>query len=276
MAMKAGRPVMIRIFKQESELELWLQSERGYELFETYPICFWSGKLGPKVREGDRQAPEGFYRVDVSQLRLTGRNARSFYIDFPNTLDRALGRTGSSIMVHGRCTSTGCFAMTNPVMEEIYVWVERALRAGQAHIEVHAFPFRLTEANLARHMTSTWYPYWLNLKEAYDLFEHTRVPPKVSACGPKYVIEAGYGDSRLPAEPGLVPLANTCEPEEAWAWGSPIPVAEAGQTQAKPPAASRANGRNARQAYAAARRARVAAYAKRARAVAAAGKTRQQ
>ena len=97
-----------------------MQRDGRFAHFATYPICKWSGILGPKMRKGDKQAPEGFYRVGADQLRLKGRNARSFYIDYPNALERALGRTGSSIMVHGRCTSIGCFAMTNPVKEEIY------------------------------------------------------------------------------------------------------------------------------------------------------------
>jgi murein L,D-transpeptidase YafK len=280
MALKAGSPVLIRIFKKESELELWMQREGRFEHFETYPICFWSGKLGPKTREGDRQAPEGFYRVDVSQLRLKGRNARSFYIDFPNALDRALGRTGSAIMVHGRCKSIGCFAMTNPVMEEIYIMVERALREGQKHIEVHAFPFRMTESNLRAHAQSESYAYWRNLKEGYDLFEQTRVPPHVGVCHGKYVLSAGDLSSAAP-DLGSQPIPETCDTEDG---DPPAPGAEPekaselvkSQTVARKSRTPRSIGRNTRQAYAAARRARVAAYARRMRTSAAVGKSRPE
>src|SRR5215468_4219715 len=132
----AGSPVMIRIFKQDSELELWIEREGRFEHFNTYRICFWSGGLGPKVREGDRQAPEGFYSVGLQQLYAKGRRPRSFDIGYPNTFDRSLARTGSYILVHGGCSSTGCFAMTDPVMDEIYALSEQALREGQDRIEV--------------------------------------------------------------------------------------------------------------------------------------------
>jgi murein L,D-transpeptidase YafK len=192
--LRAGDPALIRIFKQESQLELWLQRSGRFALFASYSICKWSGNLGPKMRQGDKQAPEGFYRIGVDQLRLKGRNARSFYIDYPNALERALGRTGSAIMVHGGCSSIGCFAMTNPAMEEIYTLVEHALHAGQKNIEVHAFPFRMTAANLAANSRSGWYSYWLNLKQGYDLFEDTRIPPKVSVCGKEYAFDGGESD----------------------------------------------------------------------------------
>src|SRR5258705_668672 len=125
-----GNPVLIRIFKEESELELWMQTAARFELLATYPICFWSGTLGPKEYEGDRQAPEGFYTVGAHQLITSGKHARSLDIGFPNTFDRSLGRTGSHILLHGGCRSTGCFAMTDPVMDRIYALVESALRAG--------------------------------------------------------------------------------------------------------------------------------------------------
>jgi murein L,D-transpeptidase YafK len=270
--LKAGAPVMIRIFKQERELELWMQGEQVFQHFATYTICDRSGKLGPKLREGDRQAPEGFYRVDVSQLRLKGKNARSFYIDFPNAFDRALARTGSAIMVHGRCKSIGCYAMTDPAMEEIYSLVEQALYQGQPHIEVHAFPFRMTASNMSAHGKGEWQTYWLNLKEGYDLFEATRIPPIVSSCGGTYVFDPGHRQTAPPPDANA-PNAKFCEfesPVEAQVAAgarpetAPEPVKPA-VVAVKPPA-PKAAGRNARKAYAAARRARMAAHARRARA----------
>lgn len=283
-ALTAGKPLMIRIFKNESELELWMEKQGRFELFETYPICFWSGKLGPKKREGDRQAPEGFYDVDVHQLRLKGRNARSFYIDYPNALDRVLGRTGHSIMVHGRCTSIGCFAMTDPVKEEIYALVERALHEGQNHIEVHAFPFRMTDANLAAHARSEWYEYWLNLKDGYDLFEQTRVPPKVSVCGAKYVLDAGDlpGEAAMLPDIGTPPNSKTCEAEDEDIAAAQSAEAEKTPVQIKPRKvlvkrySRHFAGRHARKAYAAARRVRMAVHARRVRTSEAAGKTRHE
>jgi murein L,D-transpeptidase YafK len=278
-ALTAGSPVMIRIFKQESQLEVWMQKGGEFELFESYPICVWSGKLGPKSHEGDRQAPEGFYRVDVSQLRVKGRNARSFYIDFPNALDRALGRTGSAIMVHGSCQSIGCFAMTDPAMEEIYTLVEMALYAGQDGIEVHAFPFRITASNLAAHAESAWHGYWLNLREGYDAFEETRVPPGVSVCGGRYVIEPR--ELMTPALPdiGTPPTPRVCETQAADLASSTSANIVSSLPQTAHPVrrarVARAR-RSARTAYAAARRHRMALFGKRMRTSAVAGRPRQR
>ena len=86
---------------------------RPLRRFATYPICLWSGRLGPKLREGDRQAPEGFYTVSAEQLNPNSRWHRSFSLGFPNAFDQAHGRTGSFIMVHGGCPSIGCYAMTD-------------------------------------------------------------------------------------------------------------------------------------------------------------------
>jgi murein L,D-transpeptidase YafK len=272
----AGSPVMIRIFKKESVLELWMQTGEQFELFRTYRICSWSGKLGPKQREGDRQAPEGFYGVDVQQLRLTGRNARSFYIDFPNVLDRTLARTGSAIMVHGRCTSIGCFAMTNAAMEEIYTLVERALHEGQDRIEVHAFPFRMTAANMTAHAKSEWHGYWQNLKQGYDVFEETRIPPRISVCGRKYVV-----DSRSPGHTAMspsavpTPVGEMCEddPGDAPAGLSAQADAPSAIVRVGPKVSA---GRNERKAYSAARQGRMAAHARRTRTSDVGSKTRRQ
>ena len=109
---------------------------RRFERFATYPICRWSGRLGPKFREGDRQAPEGFYTVDAEQLNPNSRMHRSFNLGFPNAYDQAHGRTGSFLMVHGGCASIGCYAVTDPAVDEIWRMVTAALEQGQAR-----FPF---------------------------------------------------------------------------------------------------------------------------------------
>jgi murein L,D-transpeptidase YafK len=202
--LKPGAHMFIRIFKAESELELWMLKGGRYELFATYPICHWAGTIGPKLREGDKQNPEGFYSVGYRQLHRIGRWPRSLNIGYPNTFDRAWGRTGSYILVHGGCSSVGCFAMTNAVMSEIFTLSEHALRTGQGRIDVHVFPFRMTEENLAVHAQSPWLYFWKNLKEGYDAFEETRLPPRVGICDRRYVIEA-----QRPGEVGVEgPLAS--------------------------------------------------------------------
>ena len=240
-----GDPVLIRIFKRESMLELWMRKDDRFELFATYPICFWSGRLGPKEREGDRQAPEGFYAFSRDELRIGGRHPRSINIGFPNSLDRAFGRTGSYILLHGGCTSSGCFAMTDPVMDEIYALAAAALQHGQDRIQVQIFPFRLTEANLALHASNKWHGFWRNLKAGYDAFETTRMPPSISVCHNAYAVTATQADT----EPWRArPDACALEPPVAGASAAPL-----GTTQrllARPRVA------NSRKAGAAAHRAR--------------------
>lgn len=183
---KAGAPVLIRIFKAESELEVWLRKGETFERFATYPICHWSGTLGPKIKEGDKQTPEGFYTVTRRQLHRIGRHPRSLNLGFPNAFDKSFARTGSYILVHGACSSVGCFAMTNAVIEEIYDLTEAALKAGQEHVPVHVFPFRMTESNLETHKSSPWIEFWSNLKDGYDAFERTRRAPRITVCNNRY------------------------------------------------------------------------------------------
>jgi murein L,D-transpeptidase YafK len=193
-----GSAVMLRVFKAESELELWLERGDRFELFATYPICFWSGTLGPKLREGDRQAPEGVYGVVRGQLHRAGKRPRSFDIGFPNALDAAAGRSGSNIWIHGGCASAGCYAMTDAVMAEIYTLVERALAQGQDRIQVAVFPFRMTADNMVMHRDSQWLAFWANLREVYDAFESVRVPPIIAMCSGRYVVRQAAASPREP------------------------------------------------------------------------------
>jgi murein L,D-transpeptidase YafK len=181
-----GSPVFIRIFKEERELEVWLRAGDRFQLFRTYSIAAMSGELGPKLKEGDGQAPEGFYFVPPSHMNPKSRFHLSFNLGYPNAYDRANGRTGSALMVHGGQASVGCFAMTDPKVEEIYALAEAALRNGQRFFRVHSFPFRMTDGNLARHPASRWQPFWLNLKEGYDFFEDSGLPPDVVVGNMRY------------------------------------------------------------------------------------------
>jgi murein L,D-transpeptidase YafK len=185
-----GQPAFIRIFKQESILELWMKRGDKWLLFQDYPICRWSGTLGPKLKQGDRQSPEGFYRVALEQLNPYSRWHLSFNLGFPNAFDKAHGRTGSFLMVHGGCSSAGCYAMTNGAVDDIYRIVEAALRAGQPAVDVHIFPFRMTAANMARHKASRWAAFWRDLKRGYDVFEAQRAVPKIKVVDKRYVVDA--------------------------------------------------------------------------------------
>jgi murein L,D-transpeptidase YafK len=206
---KLGVPVFIRIFKFEWELELWVEKDGRFVRFATYPICKWSGRLGPKVKEGDRQAPEGFYTVAAEQLNPNSRWHRSFNLGFPNLFDQAYGRTGSFLMVHGGCGSIGCYAMTDPAVDEIWRFVTAALEAGQPRFPVHVFPFRMTERNLRLRKGYPWESFWAELKQGYDLFEASRIPPVVSVCKGRYAFAPGTIGTYTS------PIQERCPPEIA-------------------------------------------------------------
>ncbi|MPZ55459.1 MAG: hypothetical protein GEU91_02965 [Rhizobiales bacterium] len=193
-------PMLIRLFKEEAELEVWKQTREGrYALLKTYPICRWSGELGPKVKEGDRQAPEGFYTVTPGQMNPNSSYYLAFNMGYPNAYDRAYGRTGSELMVHGDCSSRGCYAMTDEQMGEIYALARESFFGGQKAFQVQAFPFRMTPVNLARHRANPNMRFWRMLKEGYDHFEVTRLEPKVNICEKRYVFDAeASSDSTTP------------------------------------------------------------------------------
>jgi murein L,D-transpeptidase YafK len=184
-------PMLVRLFKQEAELEVWKQDRSGrFALLKTYPICRWSGDLGPKVREGDRQAPEGFYSISPAQMNPQSAYYLSFNTGYPNAFDKALGRTGSQLMVHGDCSSRGCYAMTDEQIAEIYALGRESFFGGQRAFQLQAYPFRMTPLNMAKHRNNPNMPFWKMIKEGYDHFEVTRQEPKVDFCEKKYVFDA--------------------------------------------------------------------------------------
>lgn len=186
-----GDAVHLSLFKEERVMEIWLKRGSRFELFETVPICSFSGALGPKLKEGDGQAPEGFYEVGRAQLNPASAYHLAFNLGFPNAYDRALGRTGSHLMVHGDCVSIGCYAMTDIGIDDIYTLVSAAMNKGQRSVAVHVFPFRMSDDALAAHAGSKWDEFWQNLKEGDDAFGATHVPPAVFVCGGRYVFTSG-------------------------------------------------------------------------------------
>lgn len=186
--LRLGAPIYVRIFKQTHELEIWVANGGTYEQFRTWRICTWSGRLGPKLKEGDGQSPEGFYAVSRSQLNPRSRFHLSFDIGLPNAFDAHHGRTGTHLMVHGSCVSIGCYAMTDAAIEEIYLLTEAALAGGARSVPVHIFPFRMTAQSMAQHRDSPWRDFWERLRPAYDVFETTRRPPGVRVVDGSYVI----------------------------------------------------------------------------------------
>jgi murein L,D-transpeptidase YafK len=189
-----GAPVLIRIFKREFELEVWMWRDGRYARFAAYPICRWSGRLGPKSATGDKQAPEGFYSVAANQMNPHSRWHRSFDLGFPNTFDAAHGRTGSALMVHGGCSSVGCYAMTNAVMDEIWRLTTAAQTTGkQRRFQVQVYPFRMDSDALMAREAHPQIAFWRQLKVGHDLFEQTGRPPVVRVCQRAYRFTPGSG-----------------------------------------------------------------------------------
>jgi len=205
-----GDPVYIRLFKDEGVIEVWMQknAESRFELFEVYPICKHSGALGPKVKQGDRQAPEGFYEVNRRHLNPNSKYHLAINMGYPNAFDKAHGRTGDFLMIHGACASIGCYALTNANIEEVYAIVEAALNKGQENIAVHAFPFRMTQDALIQRKDNKWIDFWMSdLLPVYDVFDITGLPPRVMTCDKTYQLMNDLDPTNLPAG---------CEPIAAW------------------------------------------------------------
>jgi murein L,D-transpeptidase YafK len=184
-------PILVRIFKEESELEVWKEDKTGrFALLRTYPICRWSGELGPKTKQGDRQAPEGFYTITPELMNPNSHYYLAINTGFPNAYDRANGRSGEFLMIHGDCLSVGCYAMTDEQIAEIYALARESFFGGQASFQIQAYPFRMTPFNLARHRDSPHMAFWRMLKQGYDHFEVTHLAPKVNVCEQRYVFDA--------------------------------------------------------------------------------------
>lgn len=200
-------PMLVRVFKESSELEVWKPDTGGrYRLFKTYAICKWSGELGPKVKEGDYQSPEGFYKVTPGMMNPKSSYYLSFNTGFPNKLDRAYGRTGSNLMVHGDCKSVGCYAMTDDQMKEIYALARESFNGGNQSFKLELYPFRMTEQNLDRYATNPNIGFWRNLKQGYDALETDGRPADVDVCEGKYVFNA---NGAMPADPmGQCPVSG--------------------------------------------------------------------
>ncbi len=212
--MKTNAPMFVRIFKEESELEVWKQREDGrFHHFKSYPICNWSGDVGPKVAQGDKQAPEGFYSVARHQMNPNSQFHLAFNMGYPNAYDRANKHSGDFLMVHGKCKSAGCYAMTDALIEEIYALAREAFIGGQDGFQVHAFPFRMTQANLARYPKHPAQKFWATLKEGYDYFEVSRQVPAIAVCERRYVVNPKWRGGIQPAKLDAEQMCPVYEPD---------------------------------------------------------------
>jgi murein L,D-transpeptidase YafK len=192
-SLKLGSPIFLRIVKsldgseRDGYLEAFVEDDDGkFQFLKSWDICTWSGQLGPKFKEGDGQSPEGFYYVTPGRMNPNSSYHLSFNLGFPNGFDRAHGRTGSYLMVHGDCVSIGCYAMTDDGIEEIYALMSAAFDGGQPFIRVHVFPFPMTRDNLRRFETNPNIDFWHNLKAGWDWFEDHKRPPNVTTAEKLY------------------------------------------------------------------------------------------
>lgn len=218
--MDRNSPIMIRIFKEEGVMEVWkANTSNRYALLKSYQICAWSGMLGPKTKEGDRQAPEGFYDITKAQMNPNSRYYLAFNIGYPNAYDRSLNRGGTNLMVHGACSSSGCYSMTDAQVQEIFALANDAFAGGQQAFQIQALPFRMTADNMARHKNSPNIDFWKMLKVGYDQFEISHRPPVVNVCNRSYVFNqvAAPGQSFNPS--GACPATST-PPEMAQAYSA--------------------------------------------------------
>ena len=198
-------PIFIQIFKEENRLEVYKEDIKGnYVLLRGWSICEYSGELGPKLKEGDRQAPEGIYEITLGHLNPWSDYHLALNMGFPNRYDRVHGRTGAHLMIHGDCSSRGCYAMKDGPIEDIYALAREAFQGGQKKIQIQALPFRLSQENLQKHKDHKWFDFWMNLKEGTDIFAQTRRPPKAGVCRKRYVFSP-KGNS-LPSCPRLLSL----------------------------------------------------------------------
>jgi len=215
--LKLGSPVFLRVYKQSSKMEVWVAQGPRYALFKTYRICRWSGGLGPKMFEGDRQSPEGLYHITAEDLIVNPRWHRAMNINYPNRFDVVNGRGGSGILIHGKCGSVGCFAIQDNNVEEVYEAVRAALQNGQVSIPVLALPFSFATYAPAVEDTLRLNEFWSDLRRADILFNRDRIPPTAWVCDGRYYFADRRGDSHRHAVhlPGCKPLDKPITAEEA-------------------------------------------------------------
>ncbi len=183
---KVDAPIYIRIFKDQDALEVWKKAGRKYKLFKTYEVCYYSGNLGTKTRSGDNKSPEGFYTIEPRQLNPVSNYYLAINVGYPNKVEQLKGCTGNAIMIHGHCASIGCYAMTNPRIEEIYTLVYQAFAGGQQKINLDIFPFRMDAAHMEFYSRQPYYQFWKTMKPGYEKFERNRMPADYFIKGKNY------------------------------------------------------------------------------------------
>ena len=185
---KQYSPIYLVILKEDNLFQVWVKSKTTYKLFKTYGICFFSGGLGTKTRSGDGKSPEGFYTIGPKQLNPVSNYHLAINIGYPNKLEIKKGYSGNDIMVHGNCASIGCYAMTDPQIEEIYTLIYKAFDSGQQKIDLAVYPFRMDETHMKRYAGSAYFDFWKTIEPGYVFFEKHHLPPVISIRHNAYYI----------------------------------------------------------------------------------------
>jgi murein L,D-transpeptidase YafK len=179
--------IYLCVFKTEKIIELWAKNscDSVFIPVKKFPICELSGNVGPKRRSHDLQVPEGFYHI--SDLNPYSKYFLSMEINYPNASDSIRGvhgHLGNEIFIHGDCISSGCLAMTDERIKELFIYCIEAYNNGQDKIGITIFPAQLDSANYSR-LQSRYskdkdkISLWADLKKSYDLFNQTKIQPTV-------------------------------------------------------------------------------------------------
>jgi len=180
--------IYLRAFKTEMVMEVWAKnlSDTSMVKIKEFPFCEISGNIGPKRCVGDLQVPEGFYHI--SKLNPYSKYYLSMQINYPNDSDRIRGlrgNLGNLIFIHGGCESSGCIAITDERIKELFIYCVEAYNSGQKDIDITIYPARLTDATYSRLISAyqkrkDFTSLWADLKKSYDIFEQTKIPPVVT------------------------------------------------------------------------------------------------
>ncbi len=160
---RSGYSLRMEAFKAEQLLHIYLKGDSSdWKRVRTYPFCKFSGQLGPKLKEGDRQIPEGIYKVAVFNPK--SKFYLSLGLDYPNERDMLIAdpnSPGSDIYIHGGCQTVGCIPITDEKMAELFLLAKSAA----AHIEVVILPFDPSEQNKLKFFDDfpQWKSFWREL-----------------------------------------------------------------------------------------------------------------
>jgi murein L,D-transpeptidase YafK len=178
----------IRSFKYDRVLEVWVKgnAKEQYKLFKTYKVCMQSGTMGPKRMQGDYQVPEGFYHIN--EFNPNSNYHLALGLNYPNASDKILSDSlhpGNAIYIHGNCVSTGCIAITDVPIEELYIIATHVKNSGQDFIPVHVFPVKYNVKRSSDYLAETLktkpslIAFTAKLKEAFIFFEEKKQLPLI-------------------------------------------------------------------------------------------------